>query len=100
MRLPGVSTVSWLYVRGIESIRVVLGDQWKLLVNGPGAKRWSYTFDSDDQRFEFKQSLEERLRVQGWVLDGYDRDRRRGTDRRAVQRATRDRRRAADERKH
>jgi hypothetical protein len=95
-----VSPASWLFVRGIETIRVVLGGEWKLLVSGPGAKRWSYTFDSDEERFQFQTSLEERLRLQGWALEGYDRERRAGGDRRAGQRATRDRRRSDYTKQH
>jgi hypothetical protein len=95
-----VSPASWLFVRGLESIRVVLGGEWKLLVSGPGAKRWSYTFDSDEERFQFQTSLEERLRLQGWALEGYDCERREGGDRRAGQRATRDRRRSDYSKQH
>jgi hypothetical protein len=95
-----VSPSSWLFVRGIETIRVVLGGEWKLLVSGPGAKRWSYTFDTDEERFQFQTSLEERLRLQGWALEGFDHDRREGGDRRTAQRITRDRRRADYSKRH
>lgn len=91
---------TWLFVRGVESIRVVIGEPWKLLVSGPGAKRWSYTFDSDEERIQFQSSLEERLRLQGWMLEGYDRDRRINPDRRGAQRAARDRRREGYEKRH
>ena len=95
-----VSPASWLFVRGIETIRVVLGGEWKLLVSGPGAKRWSYTFDSDEERFQFQTSLEERLRLQGWALEGYDHERREGGDRRVSQRESRDRRRDDSKKRH
>jgi hypothetical protein len=98
--IADVSPASWLFVRGIETIRVILGDEWKLLVSGPGAKRWSYTFDSDEERFQFQTSLEERLRLQGWALEGYDHDRREGSERRSAQRASRDRRRADYNKRH
>ncbi len=91
---------SWLFVRGIETIRVILGGEWKLLVSGPGAKRWSYTFDSDEERFHFQTSLEERLRLQGWALEGYEHDRRGGRDRRTGHRGTRDRRRDDYSKRH
>jgi hypothetical protein len=90
-----VSPASWLFVRGRESIRVVLSDEWMLLVSGPGSKRWSYTFKSDEERTEFQRSLEGRLRVQGWVLEGYETERRLGGERRVRRRGARDRRTAA-----
>jgi hypothetical protein len=99
-QIAGVAHASWLFTRGLESIRVVLGGEWTLLVSGPGAKRWSYRFNNDEERFQFQTSLEERLRLQGWVLEVYDRDRRAGVDRRAVQRQTRDRRRLDQEKRH
>lgn len=98
--IADVSPASWLFVRGIETIRVVLGGEWKLLVSGPGAKRWSYTFDSDEERFQFQTSLEERLRLQGWALEGYDHDRRESGDRRSTQRENRDRRRDDYKKRH
>jgi hypothetical protein len=98
--IAAVSPASWLFVRGIETIRVVLGGEWKLLVSGPGAKRWSYTFDSDDERFQFQTSLEERLRLQGWSLEGYEHDRRMGGERRGAGRGTRDRRRDDYSKRH
>jgi hypothetical protein len=39
--MTSVAHASWLFVRGLETIRVVLGGEWKLLVSGPGVKRWS-----------------------------------------------------------
>jgi hypothetical protein len=98
--IAGVPPASWLFVRGIESIRVVVGGEWKLLVSGPGAKRWSYTFDSDEERFQFQTSLEERLRLQGWALEGYEHERRDGTERRTARRGTRDRRRDDYKKRH
>jgi len=98
--IAGVPPASWLFVRGIESIRVVVGGEWKLLVSGPGAKRWSYTFDSDEERFQFQTSLEERLRLQGWALEGYEHERRDGTERRTARRGTRDRRRDDYNKRH
>jgi hypothetical protein len=95
-----VSPASWLFIRGVETIRVVLGGEWKLLVSGPGAKRWSYTFSSGEERFEFQTSLEERLGLQGWVLEGYGCERRTGRDRRVQRRTTRDRRYAGYEKRH
>jgi hypothetical protein len=81
-----------LFTRGHESIRITRGGEWKLVVSGPGRKRWDYTFRTDGELTQFQASIEHRLLIQGWQLQGYDRDRRSNFDRRSRARSTPDRR--------
>ena len=68
-------------------MRVVRGADWTLVVTGPGRKRWEYAFTTETELTKFHISLEQRLRMQGWHLEGYDADRRSGAPRRVVARS-------------
>jgi hypothetical protein len=86
---------SWLFVRGGESIRIVRPNGCVLIINGPGAAQERHDFGDEDEVQAYQMSIAEELAAVGWLLEGVDRERRSGQDRRGVRRGTPDRRRAA-----
>jgi hypothetical protein len=71
-------------------MRVVRAES-ALIVAGPGRKRWTYAFTSETELTTFQISMEQRLRMQGWHLEG-EIERRRIPDRRVVPRYGNERR--------
>jgi hypothetical protein len=84
---------SWLFVRGQESIFIMRPRGCSLIVEGPGSSRQEHNFDDEDAMQAYQMSIAEQLSERGWLLEGVDRDRRSGRDRRAALRPTPDRRR-------
>jgi hypothetical protein len=76
----------WLFVRGSESIRILLReDQHGVRVLGPGDRRQEYEFDDNEARVTFQSDLEKQLAGSGWILEQFS-DRRSWFDRRVSQR--------------
>lgn len=90
-----VTSPSWLFVLGEESIWITHGDEGATFVYGPGALQQCFRFANDAARDAYQVSMAERLMGDGWVLWAADSDRRQGRERRGVSRETADRRAAS-----
>jgi hypothetical protein len=76
----------WLFVRGSESIRILLRqDEQGLRVLGPGSCRQEYAFTDAGARVTFQHGLEEQLTAAGWILEQFS-DRRSRFERRVSRR--------------
>jgi hypothetical protein len=76
----------WLFVRGSESIRILLRqDEQGLRVLGPGGGCQEYEFKDTDLRRTFQHRLERQLTASGWTLEQFS-DRRSRFERRGSQR--------------
>jgi hypothetical protein len=59
----------WLFVRGEESIRIVTDRATTTLLEfGPGPRQTSYRFGSAASLEKFRQTFEQRVLLNGWVL--------------------------------
>lgn len=59
----------WLFVRGEESIRIVKEPGTTTLLEfGPGPRQKSHRFGSAASLERFRQTLEQRVLLNGWVL--------------------------------
>ena len=74
------SVKAWLYVRGAESVRVVL-EGTSLLVYGPGPRFSSARFADATEAMLRHASVQRELLADGWTRDTTP-DRRGGVDRR------------------
>ena len=90
-----MSTTSWLFIKGGQSIWIERPDQNTMIVCGPAAAREERVFPDEDALQAFQIDLSEQLTNGGWFLWGFDRERRETTDRRGVARPAGDRRRAS-----
>lgn len=64
-----LSSAAWLFVRGEESIRITRHPtRTTLRVYGPGLLQNSHEFESTASLEKFRQSYEERVLRNGWVL--------------------------------
>ena len=63
-----------------------------MIVAGPGALRDEREFPDEESLQAYQVALAERLTETGWLLWGFDRERRQGEERRTTPRATQDRR--------
>lgn len=87
-----MAILAWLFLRGVESIRIVRDPgAFVLRVDGPGYEREVHAFKDEAEIGEFQRTYEARLLAEGWVL-GASQERRSGRDRRTNPRG-RDRRR-------
>jgi hypothetical protein len=84
--------VSWLFVKGEDTIWVLRSADGHVAVCGPGTEREDFSFDGDKAMEAFQVSFAERLMLTGWILWGVDRERRAGQERRSSARETVDRR--------
>jgi hypothetical protein len=76
----------WLFVRGSESIRILLRqDEQGVRVVGPGGRHREYEFTDNEARITFQTDLERQLVASGWILEQFS-DRRSRFDRRVSQR--------------
>ena len=75
---------AWLYVRGTESVRIVL-DGTSLLVYGPGPRFSSSRFADPTEAMLRHASVQRELLADGWTRDPAD-DRRKGVERRTQSR--------------
>jgi hypothetical protein len=72
----------WLFVRGSDSIRILLRqDEQGLRVLGPGLSRQEYAFGDPGARIAFQHNLEQQLAAAGWTLQQFS-DRRSRFERR------------------
>ena len=86
--------MSWLFVRGAQAVQFVRPSQDLILViNGPGRRRVARRFDTESNLYAFVQAHRRQLTLNGFVFHGLDVERREH-ERRAVERATSDRRNA------
>ena len=72
---------AWLYVRGTESVRIVL-EGTSLLVYGPGPRFSSARFGDATEAMLRHASVQRELLNDGWTRDTSTHDRRVGIDRR------------------
>jgi hypothetical protein len=82
---------SWIFTNGDQSIHIARPEGRALIIRGPGAWRQRHEFVDEDALQLYQINMAEQLAERGWMLYGVDRDRRTG-ERRAVSRATADRR--------
>lgn len=81
------SVKAWLYVRGDESVRIVL-EGTSLLVYGPGPRFSSSRFADATEAMLRHASVQRELLADGWTRDTTTHDRRRGLERRREDRGT------------
>lgn len=84
--------ISWLYIRGEESVFVYEVARLQLAICGPGADRQIRTFRTADDLFQFNQRHANMLAGSGFRCEGFGIERRGGADRRRVSRTPGDRR--------
>jgi hypothetical protein len=75
----------WLYSRGRDNVRIEvreLGHALQLVVSGPGTRQSAYDFADAAALFEHQASRESHLLAQGYCLERFSTERRKGTDRR------------------
>jgi len=83
---------SWIFVRGLESIRIEHRFCSILIIAGPRQQREQRRFEDDEALHAFRSTLTGKLLAEGWFLLGADYERRRGVDRRRTPRGTPERR--------
>ena len=93
--MTGLVETIWLFVRGSESVRLIRAStpegRLRLLVYGPGNTQTTHEFADGSACTARQSELERELVANGFMLEQFT-DRRSGTDRRSVARATPDRR--------
>jgi hypothetical protein len=93
--VTGLVETIWLFVRGSESVRLIRASTpeggLRLLVYGPGNTQTTHEFADGSACTARQSELERELVANGFMLEQFT-DRRSGTDRRSVARATPDRR--------
>jgi hypothetical protein len=82
------TTTAWLYVRGDQSVRIVM-DGGSLAVHGPGDLFRRHAYDDRAAAMFEHDNLEQQLVRDGWSLERMTTERRSGTDRRKVPRTDR-----------
>ena len=85
---------SWLFVKDGQSIWVERPYGFSMIVAGPGSAREQHEFPDEEALQKFQIEIGERLTDGGWLLWGFDRDRRNGRDRRSIDRRAPERRHA------
>ncbi len=83
---------SWLFVNGSDSIWVERPVGRLMIVAGPGALRDEREFEDEESLQAYQVALAERLTETGWLLWGFDRERRQAGERRRTPRLSEDRR--------
>jgi hypothetical protein len=91
-----ISSTSWLFVRGGESVRVVRSGQGIIVlsVQGPGTAKAVYAFDDVGSSQDYLVRLQNKLLAARWSFEGPNAERRSGIDRRASSRTSLERRRS------
>jgi hypothetical protein len=82
------TTTAWLYVRGDQSVRIVM-DGGSLAVHGPGDLFRRDAYDDAAVAMLEHSSLEQQLVRDGWSLERMTTERRSGGDRRRSARTDR-----------
>ena len=95
--LARVTSASWLFVKGEQSIWIERPHGHSMVVAGPGPKREQHDFAGEDELQQYQMNLADRLASAGWLLWGVDRQRRSGAERRVAARQSPDRRRRVAE---
>jgi hypothetical protein len=90
---PPMPVASWLFVKDGQSIWIERPYGLSMIVAGPGAAREQHEFADEEALETFQIALGERLSEAGWLLWGFDRERRSGRDRRLSRRKSPERRR-------
>lgn len=85
-----MASKSWLFIRNGETVWIERHGL-SLLIAGPGAARAQFAFFDEAGLQNHQITTAERLSSDGWILWGYDQDRRQ-RERRTSPRGTRDRR--------
>ena len=91
--LARVTSASWLFVKGEQSIWIERPHGHSMVVAGPGPTREQHDFADEDALQRYQMNLADRLASAGWLLWGVDRQRRSGAERRVAERQSADRRR-------
>ena len=76
------ATRAWLYVRGAESVRIVLEGR-TVTIFGPGTRVADAQFAEEVEALLHQSALEQDLVRDGWSLEQLTTERRSGTDRRS-----------------
>lgn len=84
--------ISWLYVRGSETVYIRETGPLQLAICGPGADRLVRRFSTPDDLFQFNQQQANLLASSGFRYQGFGIERRSGSDRRRLTRSPVDRR--------
>ena len=74
--------ISWLYIRGRESVCIIQLSAVELAICGPGHKRTIVHFTTEDELIEFHHTNRAELIASGYEFAGFCTDRRSGVDRR------------------
>ena len=77
---------SWLFAKGLSSVRIVRIAKLSVAVCGPGRVRRSLSFVTDSDLVAFLRDTEYALASTGFRFRGYGADRRVTADRRATRR--------------
>ena len=88
---------TWLYTNGHDTIRLSVVEHapavFKLVIAGPGHRRKSIEFSDALSLVQYQGTIEAALLTQGYGLEDFATDRRKGSDRRAfTRRSDRERR--------
>ena len=78
-KTSAAENATWLFTRNDQSIWVERSESRTMTVTGPGRLHVCYDFDSDARLLEFQVSLAEQLSTKGWLLRGFNVDRRADT---------------------
>ena len=79
---------SWLFAKGLSSVRIMRTGALSVAVCGPGRVRRFLSFLTDDELVGFLSDTEYALASAGFRLRGYAAERRRTAERRAAVRGT------------
>src|SRR5688572_4364288 len=82
--LRAVTSASWLFVKGDQSIWIERPHGCSIVVAGPGALRERHDFPDEATLEGYQIALADRLATAGWLLWGQGRERRNGGERRAA----------------
>jgi hypothetical protein len=75
---------SWLFIRDQESIWIERPHGFSVIVAGPGSARAHLLFPNEDALQAYQIATAERLTRAGWLLWGFDQERRKRDDRLAA----------------
>ena len=90
--LAPVTSASWLFVKGQQSIWIERPHGHSMVVAGPGPTREQHDFADEDALQNYQMAIADRLAAAGWLLWGVNAQRRSGTERRGNARSSADRR--------
>jgi len=68
---PALNQFAWLFTRGEESVRLQIyekGEEFGLVINGPGAAQVNHEFESMNSLMIFVTSYQEQLRNDSYKL--------------------------------